>query len=101
MKKEKARLADLASKMKGTGQGSEDIRKADTGKTDFRNTATIDANPPHGEKGDFRKITITLPPEAYELLVNEAARRKIAGEPNHLMSAMMREAIVLYLKPAK
>ena len=37
-------------------------------------------NPPHGEKSDFRKITVTIPPGAYEQLIHESARRKIAGE---------------------
>jgi len=58
---------------------------------------SIDPNPPHGEKGDFRKMTITLPPEAYELLVKESARRKIANEPNHLLSSIIREAVMQYL----
>jgi hypothetical protein len=26
-----------------------------------------DPNPPHGEKAGFRKITVTVPPEVYEL----------------------------------
>jgi hypothetical protein len=55
-------------------------------------------NPPRGEKGDFRKVSITIPPEAYEKLMLESARRKIAGEPNQLLSALVREAVVLYLK---
>lgn len=54
-------------------------------------------NPPHGEKGDFRKVTITLPPGAYEKLIRESARRKIAGEPNQLLSALLREAVTHYL----
>lgn len=58
----------------------------------------IDANPPYGEKGAFRKITITVPPEIYERIVRESARRKIAGEPNHLVSALMREAATRYLE---
>ena len=56
-----------------------------------------DPNPPHGEKGHFRKITITLPPGAYERLIRESARRKIAGEPNQLLSALLREAVTQYL----
>ena len=56
-----------------------------------------EANPPHGEKGHFRKVTITLPPAAYEQLIHESARRKIAGEPNHLLSALLREAVTHYL----
>jgi hypothetical protein len=58
----------------------------------------LDPNPPRGEKSDFRKLSVTLPPEAYEKLVQESARRKIAGQPNQLLSAVVREAIVEYLK---
>jgi hypothetical protein len=59
------------------------------------------ANPLYGEKGHFRKVTITLPPDAYERLISESARRKIAGEPNHLLSALrsalLREAVHDYM----
>ena len=34
----------------------------------------------------------------YEKLVKESARRKIAGEPNQLLSALVREAVIEYLK---
>lgn len=57
----------------------------------------LDPNPPYGEKGAFRKITVTVPPEVYERLVRESARRKIAGEPNQLLSALLREAVTKYL----
>ena len=57
-----------------------------------------DANPPRGKRGDFRKVSITIPPEAYEKLVRESTRRKLAREPNQLMSALVREAVVQYLK---
>src|SRR6202043_4133667 len=33
-----------------------------------------DPNPPHGEKGGFRKITMTLPQWAYQQLIQESAR---------------------------
>ncbi len=58
---------------------------------------SLDANRGYGEKGNFRKITVTLPPEDYERLIHESARRKIAGEPNHLLSALLREAVTEYL----
>ena len=58
----------------------------------------VDANPRHGEKGGFRKVTVTLPPGVYERLIRESARRKIAGEPNQLLSALLREAVVRYLE---
>ena len=57
----------------------------------------LEPNPPYGEKGAFRKITVTVPPEVYERLVQESARRKIAGEPNQLLSALLREAVTRYL----
>jgi hypothetical protein len=89
MKKEKSRLADLASKLR-----SSEERISETGKMDI---GSIDPNPVHGEKTDFRKLTITLPPVAYNLLVQESARRKMAKERNHLLSAILREAVMLYL----
>jgi hypothetical protein len=50
------------------------------------------------EKGGFRRVTITMPPEIYARLVRESARRKIAGEPNQLLSTLVREAITKYLQ---
>jgi hypothetical protein len=55
-------------------------------------------NPSRGEKSDFRKLSVTMPPIAYERLVRESARRKIAGEPNQLLSALVREAVFAYLE---
>ena len=54
-------------------------------------------NPPYGEKGGYRKLTVTLPPFVYERLIQESARRKIKGEPNQALSALIREALRLYL----
>ena len=59
--------------------------------------APLDPNPPYGEKSEFRKITAMLPQEFYELLIQESARRKIAGEPNQQVSALLREALSEYL----
>jgi len=55
------------------------------------------ANPPYGQRGNFRKLTVTLPQEVYERLVLESARRKIAGKGNQLFSELLREAIIEYL----
>jgi transcriptional regulator of met regulon len=56
-----------------------------------------DPNPPYGERGDYRKLTVTLPQSVYERLIQESARRKIKGEPNRALSALIREALSLYL----
>ena len=57
-----------------------------------------DGNPGNEEKGEFRKVTVTIPPSAYEELIYESARRKIAGQPNQLLSSLLREALMDYLK---
>ena len=53
------------------------------------------------DKKSFRKVSVTLPQGLYEQLIRESARRKIAGEPNQLLSALLREAIVRYLPELK
>ena len=52
------------------------------------------ANKPHGERADHVKITVTLPPEVYKLISDEATRRKMNKEPNPQLSAVIREAVV-------
>lgn len=59
--------------------------------------AEIDPNPAYRKKGAFRKVTVTLPPEIYERLIQESARRKIEGAPNQMLSALFREALSQYL----
>ena len=56
----------------------------------------MNPNPPYGRKSGFRRITITLPLDAYAGLMEESVRRKIAGEPNKLLSALVREAANRY-----
>jgi hypothetical protein len=60
-----------------------------------------DANAPHGERGDFLKVTATLSPEVYKLLSDEMQRRKLAREPNAQLSAILREAVLAYLTPGR
>ena len=52
---------------------------------------------PHGERGDFIKVTATLSPQIYELLLDEMRRRKLAREKDSGLSAILREAVVAYL----
>jgi hypothetical protein len=51
-----------------------------------------------GERALFRKLTVTLPQDLYERLIQESARRKIAGAPNQMLSALFREALTQYLE---
>ena len=84
MTREARRLADLATQM-----NEQPAQKP--------KAAGIEANPPHGEKGDFVKVTITLPPEVYTLIATEATRRKAAKEKGAQISAIIREAVVAVL----
>ncbi len=63
--------------------------------------ASLEANPPHGRRGEFVKVTVTLPPEIYGLIAQEAMRRKMAKERDPLISAIVREAIVAYLEAGR
>jgi transcriptional regulator of met regulon len=51
----------------------------------------------NGDKESFRKVTVTLPQDIYKRLIQESARRKIAGAPNRMLSALLREALTQYL----
>jgi hypothetical protein len=58
----------------------------------------VESSPSDPENDGFRKVTITVPPEIYARLVRESARRKVAGEPNQLLSTLLREAVTKYLE---
>ena len=93
--KQKARLSQLAERMGKTDYSPETkpvVSNART--TDGLVASAVNPNPPHGEKGDFRKVTVTLPPAVYEMLIQESFRRKMAREPNSLLASIVRECVV-------
>ena len=51
----------------------------------------------HGDRGDYIKATITLPPDVYMEINAEVARRKVNKLGNPSVSAVIREAIGEYL----
>jgi hypothetical protein len=64
----------------------------------MQGTQMFHRNDGQEDKAEFRKVTVTLPPSAYQELIYESARRKIAGQPNQLLSSLLREAVMDYLK---
>ena len=48
-------------------------------------------NPEIGQRGDFRKFTLTLPKSIWEKLTRESMRRKTHNQPNHMLSEVARE----------
>jgi hypothetical protein len=81
------------------GRQKSESRNSGRGEAIVTSAAPIGAHAPHGEKGDFIKVTATLSLEVYRLLADEMVRRKLAKEPNAQLSAILREAVVQYLKP--
>ena len=92
MSKETTRLRALAKQSaSGSGSGSGNSEKTKNV------SAPIEAHAPHGDKGEYLKVTATLSPEVYKLLSDEMQRRKLAREPNAQLSAILREAVLQYL----
>ena len=54
----------------------------------------IDPNPPRGERGNFFKMTLTLPPEMVGALQDLGLRRRVEGKKDTSLSALIREAVV-------
>jgi hypothetical protein len=81
------------------GSQLSESRNSGRRKATITSPASIEAHAPHGEKGDFIKVTATLSPEVYRLLADEMVRRKLAKESNAQLSAILREAGVQYLRP--
>jgi transcriptional regulator of met regulon len=94
MSKETQRLRSLAGRLS-------EVSISEKRKDVSLISVPMDANAPHGERGDFLKVTATLSPEVYKLVSDEVQRRKLAREPNAQMSAILREAVLAYLTPAR
>src|SRR5437879_1222481 len=52
-----------------------------------------DLHPPHGTRGEFRKLTVTLSPVLFAQVLQESTRRKVAGTKHANTSAVIREAL--------
>lgn len=60
-------------------------------------TGETDLHPMRGERGDFLKLTITMPPELVLKLKQHGAERRILGEKNCDTSSLIRSAVKKYL----
>lgn len=58
-------------------------------------------HPMRGERGDFLKLTITMPPELVLKLKQHGAERRILGEKNCDTSSLIRSAVKKYLNECK
>ncbi len=87
--KAEARLTHLAKRL------------SDNKISNVRQSSVREIHPPYGEKGNFRKLTVTLPPELFAQVVEESTRRKVVGEGAAEISAVIREALALFFDKQK
>ena len=116
MKPPKARMDELAEKLgileagreevsaatpddKQKKSGKKVLRKPKNLKSDGQGIALrkLVLNPPHGQKDNFEKITVTLPSPIRRLLLDESHQRKTERDPNWSISVIVREALAAYL----
>jgi hypothetical protein len=57
----------------------------------------IDVDRPYGSRGDFEKVTVTLPSTVRALLLDESLRRKKRRAADWPIAAIVREALAAYL----
>jgi len=57
----------------------------------------VEIDRPYGERGDFEKVTVTLPSDVRALLLDESLRRKKRRTADWPIAAIVREAIASYL----
>jgi hypothetical protein len=55
-------------------------------------------HPPHGTKGEFRKLTVTLSPTLFAQVLHESTRRKVTGAKHANTSAVIREALAEFFR---
>jgi hypothetical protein len=90
----KARMAQLARGLKAPKEDVE-FPKSQTRKPI---SATF---PERGQRGDFHKISATLPAALYEQVLAEVTRRKLAKENDADFSSVIREALVVFFSRAE
>lgn len=109
----RARMMDLAESLLAPDDRSETApqpkpkaEKPQTRKLVFRKPAnhaapqlaeTVEVDRPYGERGDFEKVTVTLPSDVRALLLDESLRRKKQRSKDWPITMIMREAIASYL----
>jgi len=58
----------------------------------------LEANPERGHRGDFLKITVTMPAKMLGDLKTLGLRRRARGEKDTDISSLVREAVIVLLR---
>jgi hypothetical protein len=89
--KESKRLLDLVSQMNDEPEPEAKAPGPKASRQPRAKTKAAVEDTPHGERGDFFKLTISVSPEVYDLFADEVARRKKARQKGATVSAIIRE----------
>ena len=79
--------------------GKQVFRKLTSRRSTPKITQSVEVHRRYGERGDFEKVTVTLPSEVRGLLLEESLRRKKDRSKDWPIAAIVREAIAAYLGP--
>ncbi len=100
----RARMTDLADELLSHDERSEPPEEPKTRKLLFRKPAkrpqlaeAIEVSRPYGGRGDFEKVTVTLPSDVRDLLNQESLRRKRMRSSEWPITAIVRDALATYL----
>ena len=97
----KAKLSQLHKELTATPktEGKPEPRPEVKNKKKPNPTRKINgANPIRGERGDFLKVTITLPPDMLANIKRLGIERKLQGMRDTDVSSLIREALANFLK---
>lgn len=86
----KAKLSELHREL---SEPAKDERKLDAKLETKRPKTDSSVNPIRGERGDFLKVTITLPPDLLADLKRLGIERKLKGMKDTDVSSLIRESL--------
>lgn len=86
----KAKLSQLHKKLLGDPRAE--------AKCSRQKNKTFGANPERGQRGDFLKVTITLPPAMLADLKRLGIERKLKGQKDFDVSSLIRESLKIFLE---
>lgn len=89
MSGKKARLSSLARQLEAVPS---DKAAVSSRPRPLERSRAIEPNPTRGERGDFLRVTITLPAELLGALREVGLRRRANGQRDTSVSALVREA---------
>ena len=87
----KSRLSDLNKKL------HQPQKKVDVPAEGKRGLEKIEANIPRGERANFLKLTITMPPAMLIALRSIGLKRKVVGRKDTDTSSLIREALSSFI----